>query len=176
MSNNTRNLIGLTAILAALLAGCSSAGPGVNVIADDSTPRSEWTTPSEEGIRAAGHASAVRRRNWEPTEAPYEREGVPHYPLWWEDPFEDKGDGNDTQCWSCADLVAMPYSMARFFLNTACSPASMIVVPPGTPMISDGHLSKQLLGYDHDAIPEKSWPVSLPIAHAADATTTQPAN
>jgi hypothetical protein len=38
-------------------------------------------------------------------------------------------------------------------------------------MVSDGYLSKQALGYDHDAVPAKSWPVSVPTR----PPTSQPA-
>lgn len=32
-------------------------------------------------------------------------------------------------------------------------PASAVVTPPWTVMVSDGQISRQLLGYDHDAEP-----------------------
>jgi hypothetical protein len=93
----------------------------------------------------------MRVREVPEVEAPVAREEVPHYPLWWEDPFEDKGDGNCTFAWTWADYVAMPYSFGRYLLNTMAWPVSAVVTPPGTPMVSDGQLSPGGLGCDHDA-------------------------
>jgi hypothetical protein len=45
----------------------------------------------------------------------------------------------------------MPYGWSRWLLNTMAWPVSAIVTPPGTIMTSDGYVSKQALGYDHDA-------------------------
>lgn len=170
MSNRARFLVALAPV-AALAAGCRTEGPGVDVTRDDSIPRSEWTTPSEAGVRAANRPAHIRQREWPEATAHIEPSGVPHWPLWWEDPFEDKGDGNDTFCWTLADAVGLPYGMARFGLNTAGWPISAVVTPVWTPMVSDGGLSKQALGYDHDAVPTKSWRVSVPTR----PPTTQPA-
>ena len=71
---------------------------------------------------------------------------VPHSPLWWEDPLEDKGDQNRAFAWTWQDYVAIPYSFGRFLLNTMAWPVSALVTPPGTPMVSDGQI-----GRDHDA-------------------------
>jgi hypothetical protein len=76
-----------------------------------------------------------------------------HGPLYFEDPFEDKGTTYEHRLgWE--DWFAMPYSYARYTLNWLALPVSMIVTPPWTAMESDGRLSKQLLGYDHDAVPQ----------------------
>ena len=66
--------------------------------------------------------------------------------LWWEDPFEDKGDQDDTFAWTWQDYVAMPYSFGRFLLNTIAWPVSAVVTPPWASMVSDGNV-----GRDHDA-------------------------
>ena len=49
---------------------------------------------------------------------------MPHYPLWWEDPFEDKGDEDGKFAWTWMDYFAMPYSLARWDLNTVAVPVS----------------------------------------------------
>jgi len=218
-----RPLAYVVSVLAA--AGCSPAGPGPNPFRDDSIPRSEWTTPSAEAVAAQNVTAGVRERPWPPAEASYEPLGVPHWPLWWEDPFEDKGNsakdrfawtwedyvalpysngrwllntvgwpisaivtppgtwwedpfedkGNsakDRFAWTWEDIVALPYSNGRWLLNTVGWPISAIVTPPGTTMISDGYLSKQALGYDHDATRGKPWPVTADPIEAAP--TTQP--
>jgi hypothetical protein len=143
----------------ALVAGCSEAGPGVDGFHDDSIPRSEWTTPSAEYVRASGVEASKRSRDWEPSHVDLEPMGSPHWPLWWEDPFEDKGSTDGQFCATYEDIIAAPYSVGRYLVNTMFWPASVIVTPPGTVMISDGYLSKQILGYDHDAIPGSSWAV-----------------
>jgi hypothetical protein len=47
----------------------------------------------------------------------------------------------------------MPYGFGRFILNTMGWPVSCVVTPVWTVMGSDGVLSRQALGYDHDAEP-----------------------
>jgi hypothetical protein len=132
------------ASLAVTLA-CDSP-PAVNPWADDSVPARCCETPSYQGVMKAGHEPTVRHRDVSPVEAPLVDGQVPHYPLYWEDPFEDKGDQNDTYAWTWQDYVVMPYGLGRFILNTIAWPVSAVVTPPGTPMVSDG-----VIGRDHDA-------------------------
>ena len=128
-----------------LISACNSP-PAVNPWRDDSISRDTWATPSQDGVIASGHAPVVRKLNEPATSAPCAAEGVPHYPLWWEDPFEDKGDGDGQFAWTYADYIGAPYCYARWLLNTVAWPASAVVTPPGTPMVSDGQI-----GRDHDA-------------------------
>lgn len=120
--------------------------PAVNPWRDDAITRETWTTPSEQGFLAGGREPVLRERGFSKSIAPTVDPRVPHYPLWWEDPFEDKGDMDGTFAWTWQDYVAMPYSYARYHLNTIAWPVSAIVTPPGTPMVSDG-----VIGRDHDA-------------------------
>jgi len=131
--------------LATAIPACNQP-PAVNPWRDDSIPRVAWSTPSQDAVIAAGHQPVIRRRDIPEIQAPHADEHVPHYPLWWEDPFEDKGDGNKAFAWGWQDYVAMPYSFGRFLLNTMGWPVSIVVTPPGTPMVSDGRI-----GRDHDA-------------------------
>ncbi|MBN1490182.1 MAG: hypothetical protein JXA69_09710 [Phycisphaerae bacterium] len=147
------------ALAGVLLAGCSAAGPGVHPFKDDSIPQSAWTSPSEETVRASGVEPMVRHRDWPATEARIEPMGVPHWPLWFEDPFEDKGSSNPAFAGDYEDAIAVPYSFGRLLVNTMFWPVSATLTPPGTTMVSDGYLSRQGLGYDHDALPRASWPV-----------------
>ena len=135
-------------VAVATSAGCQHA---INPFHDEPVADDLLTTPSAEGATAGESRMLVRQRPWEPTPVQFEFTGTDHWPLWWEDPFVDKGDGNDTFAWTCADYVAMPYGPGRFILNTIAWPVSAVVTPPGTRMSSDGRLSKQALGYDHDA-------------------------
>mgnify|MGYP006908268508 FL=1 len=136
-------------VLAGLLVGCNQP-PAVNPWQDDSISRDARSTPTQDGILEAGHEPALRQRDIAPSTHQTHHE-VPHYPLWWEDPFEDKGDQNDTFAWTWQDYVVMPYSVGRFALNGLAWPISAIVTSPGTPLISDG-----VPGRDHDARPGKS--------------------
>jgi hypothetical protein len=143
-------IVPLAAVVAA--AGCSYA---INPFADESLPREEMMSPSERQVRAEAekHPPIVRQREGTEQDAMVESGAVVHWPLWWEDPFEDKGSDDGKFAWTYEDYIAMPYSWGRFLLNTGGWPVSAIVTPPGTPMVSDGRLSKQILGRDHDAHP-----------------------
>ncbi len=111
-------------------------------------------TPSTAFIEASDVEPAVVQRDWDEMTSYYAPQVVQHWPLYFEDPFEDKG--KSTGCgyagWTWEDFFAIPYSDARWLLNTIALPVSMVVTPPWTPMCSDGVLSKQALGYDHDAV------------------------
>lgn len=166
----SRRACGVAGMLAALvvsavLAGCNEP-PAVNPWRDDSIPRSVYGTASSEAIVQAGQAPAVRVRNLPQVAAPVARNEVPHYPLWWEDPFEDQGDNNDEFAWTWQDYLDMPYGLGRFMLNTMGWPVSAVVTPPGTPMVSDGVVEKV-----HDA---KRGVSPDPVAGPADFDSTLP--
>ena len=110
------------------------------------------TTASVEGTLAQQAAPSSRQhRGTEATLISPQDGTVGHYPLRWEDPFEDRGSDDGQYAWTWEDYVAMPYGLARFILNTACLPASVVVQPPVPLMSSDGVISRQALGHDHDA-------------------------
>lgn len=138
-AHGTRWMAGsLCAVLAgAVILGCSQP-PAVDPWRDDSIPRSAYGTASSELVLASGEAPAIRVREIPPTAAPVARADVPHYPLWWEDPFEDQGDNDDRFAWTWQDYLHMPYGLGRFILNTVGTPASAVVTPPWVSMVSDG--------------------------------------
>lgn len=123
----------------------------------------DMTTPSTVSYEAEPHANISVRRTWEASDVQYANGTVTHWPLWFEDPFEDKGNrytppvnGDENApdnvfAWNWVDYLHMGYGPSRWFLNTVGWPVSAVVTPPGTLMESDGKLSKGLLGYDHDA-------------------------
>lgn len=116
----------------------------------------DWRSPTEIDVRDNYEPSIVRRRAWEPLAVSVEDGRVSHFPLHFEDPFEDKGaeafgPTSDEYKWRCSDIVAAPWTYARHWLNIVAYPVSLVVTPPWTLMESDGQLSKQALGYDHDA-------------------------
>lgn len=136
-----------------LLAGCAHVP---NQFAEDGpASRSTLESPTVQDAFASYQASKQRDRGWQPTVAAAESGAVTHWPLYTEDPFEDKGtdrpDGPNKYFIGWEDYVALPYGIARHTLNIIGMPVSMVVQPPWTLMESDGELSKQCLGYDHDA-------------------------
>lgn len=145
--------------LSLFLAGC--AAQVNNVFVDTAAPaRSELTTPSADGYRS-GMPAWHEHRAWQASRLEYHRFDVTHWPIWWEDPFLDKGNGTTDEADRDAadrlfavtwvDYLAIPYSAARCVLNTAAWPISAAVTLPGTVMASDGRISRQALGHDHDA-------------------------
>ena len=121
----------------------------------------EMTTASAEGSVGKAEFASVMRRSWPAEKVYYENGAVSHWPLWFEDPFEDKGNGPTVEgdldpidnrfAWSWEDYLHIGYGPGRIFLNTVAWPISAVVTPPGTLMESDGRISKGLLWYDHDA-------------------------
>lgn len=123
----------------------------------------DMTTPSSADYRGTPEFGRPIARSWETSQVTYANGAVTHWPLWWEDPFEDKGNrycppesGNESDpdnefAWNWVDYLHMGYGPGRYFLNTISWPVSAVVTPPGTLMESDGKLSKGLVGYDHDA-------------------------
>lgn len=119
-----------------------------------------WDSPTTADIKARYQPLEPRSRGWEPAVVRPTSGAVVHWPLYFEDPFEDKGHGrtdathpHDVYRLGWEDWVAVPYGISRFTLNWLMLPVSAVVTPPWTPMVSDGKLSKQLLWYDHDATP-----------------------
>ncbi len=128
--------------------GCSEM---INPWRDD-TPRAEdVSTPSTRCLQASGVAAAQRSCDQERQCVRAQDGMVSHWPLWWEDPFVDKGSEDDRFAWTEEDYIAMPYGLGRFILNTMAWPVSVAMTPPWVIMGSDGVLSRQALGYDHDA-------------------------
>ncbi len=128
--------------------GCSEL---MNPFVDDVPATSEVSTTSVVGVRGSGVAPVMRERGFTPAYVSAQDGTVAHWPLWWEDPFVDKGSVNDQFAWTWEDYLAMPYGLGRSLLNTMGWPISAGVTPPYTVMGSDGVLSRQVLGYDHDA-------------------------
>jgi hypothetical protein len=149
--------VALVALAAAggLAAGCGRLN---NVfVADSPSVGQPLESLSAADVRGEYAPAAPREREWAKSHVRSADGTVLHGPLWFEDPFEDKGTGHDGYYIGWEDYVAVPYGLARFTLNWLLAPASMIVTPPWTTMESDGVLSRQLLGYDHDATVHRGW-------------------
>ncbi len=171
---NSSRLAASACMLVLVTVGCSQYA--INMFADERVPREDMMTQSEREARAATAApSPVRRIEGSPQEVVGESGEVVHWPLWFEDPFEDKGSDDGKFAWTWEDYFAIPYSAGRILVNLVGLPASMVVTPPGTPMVSDGVLSNQILGRNHDARPVGKGPASRPVspAFAKSGTSTE---
>ena len=149
--------IGSWALLQALCATTLSLGcahvPN-QWIEDGPATTSEWESPTSKDLQANHAPAEQRRRDWDAAPLAAESGAVTHWPTYFEDPFVDKGPGREglnkyRLGWE--DYVALPYGYARFTLNWLALPVSAVVTPPYRLMESDGRVSRQALGYDHDA-------------------------
>lgn len=143
-----------------MLAGCASVP---NQWRDDGPAmQQDWMTPTEADVRARFEPSVTAQRDWPQAHVIIASGAVTHWPLYFEDPFVDKGSGNgpfdemgtgrNEYRVGWQDCVAPLYCYARYTMNWLALPFfSAPATPPWTLMESDGHLSKQALGYDHDA-------------------------
>ncbi len=126
----------------------------------------EMNTASAEGYRTPPEFVTLVLRDSAEDVVHHENGSVTHWPLWFEDPFEDKGNRLDPRVhrdaldsefvWNWADYLHILYGPGRFLLNTVAIPASIIVRPPGMLMESDGRISRGICWYDHDARPSDS--------------------
>lgn len=158
------NAIGMMALGVLGSAGCAH----VNNPYEDSgaTIDYEMKTTSSESY-AKGHSEFGRpvQRQAPESDVRYENGAVTHWPLWFEDPFEDKGNrfipyGNadaerdlpDNEfAWNWVDYFHMAYGPARLVTNAVGWPVSAVVQHPGMLMESNGRIDRNILGYDHDA-------------------------
>lgn len=138
----------------ALTALCGCAGVPNHYIDDSPSAGADLESPTARQILASAVEREGRTRTWEPISTTAEDGSVQHWPLYFEDPFEDKGHGRtgaDHYRLGWEDWLAMAYGYPRYTINWMFLPVSAIVQPPWQLMRSDGELSKQALGYDHDA-------------------------
>lgn len=154
-------LLSYVLVAAGLSTGCAHLN---NPFVDSSeVVLDQLTTASAEGYKNKAEFDAnTWRTDWQRATVYQENGAVSHWPLWFEDPFEDKGNRLDTPAnqdapddrfaWNYVDYLHMAYGPGRMLLNTALWPVSAVVTPPGTLMESDGDLSPSIIGnYDHDA-------------------------
>lgn len=135
-------------------------------------------SPTAADVRARFTAREASRRDWPAMTATPASGIVEHYPLYMEDPFVDKGHGRtdethpgDVYRLGWEDWVALPYGPARFTGNWIMLPVSFLATPACTVLESDGHLSKQALGYDHDAVPVRGGWVAGNLSYDATPPT-----
>lgn len=138
---------------------CSQVPPGctkpIVTFAPALTPAME-ATPSSDFVDAAGVQPSIRQRGWAPMASYYTVPVVAHGPLYFEDEMENVGaiNSNCPSGWTWVDFASIPYSDARWMLNTIALPVSMIANPPWQKMVSDGEPGKRPpLGLTFDAAP-----------------------
>lgn len=162
----------LVAVL--LLVGCAHVP---NQWVEDGPAATEtWDSPTAVDLRANHAPAQQRQRDWEASSVAAEPLAGTHWPLYFEDPFLDKSHGREGLNkyhigWE--DWVALPYCYTRFTVNWLMLPVSATVTPPWTLMESDGVLSRQALGYDHDATRASGGDSELSAADNA-ASETEP--
>ena len=124
----------------------------VNPWIDETVDAGLITTASVEGYKATDTSeSALRTRGFETTLVSPQDGTVSHFPLWWEDPFEDRGSHDGLFAVTWEDYFGMPYGFGRFIVNTIGVPVTAVVNPPVPQMGSDGITSEQRWAIDHDA-------------------------
>lgn len=167
-SSSVKNTTCLAAVAAAVCLGGCAHSPN-QFVEDGPSVFVSWNSPTADDVLEHTPPAEPRQRDWEPKTVTMRSGAVTHWPLYFEDPFVDKGDGRTDEThpgnvhrlgWE--DLVAVPYGLARHTVNWLFLPVSAIVTPPWTLMVSDGRLSKQALGYDHDAT--RATPDNMPEA------------
>lgn len=169
-SSNGWTRVSVAALVCLFAIGCAHSP---NQFCDDSPSLAvSQDTPTAADVKSRIEPAPMRVRDWEVRTVAVKSGAVEHWPLYFEDPFEDKGDGRTTPGdmyrlgWE--DFLAAFYGAGRFALNSIALPVSAVVTPPWTLMESDGELSKQCLGYDHDAqrVGAKSTPACEKAAEA----------
>lgn len=132
------------------------------------------TTPTSVDVRANFMPANQRHRTWDTATVAAQPTDVVHGPLYFQDPIASQG-ATYANRWGWEDYAAAAYSPARFALNLVAFPVSAVVQPPWMPMVSDGVLSRQALGYDHDAIPaaEAADEAPRPLSDAAEEPTAE---
>ena len=123
----------------------------VNPFADELASQQKVTTPSAERARAATPAPSTLHRSHLVRKIRTHDGAVTHGPLYFEDPFEDHGSEDARSAWTGEDYLHLACGPGRYLLNGALFPVSAMVTPPWVVMTSDGRLSRQILGMDHDA-------------------------
>ena len=86
-------------------------------IEDGPATTEDWESPTAKDLLIKHAPTEPRHRDWAGASVAVESGAVTHWPLYFEDPFEDKGDGREGLNkyhigWE--DYVAMPYCYARF--------------------------------------------------------------
>lgn len=160
-------------ITGALLVGGCAVCP--NQYADDG-PSTDMPahSPAGDDLYARYQPAPQRVRESEPTLHAAHSGAVTHLPLWFEDPFVEKGSGRDDHRLDWEDWFTMAYGAGRAMVNLALSPGTVVITPPWMFMESDGRAALRWPDIDEfDARPVHRWPGFE--AFAAQSKRTEPA-
>ncbi len=150
---------------AGLVAAVLMAGTGCNQLNNpfkDSTAyaQADMTTPSADVYLAQPQGRTLAQRNLPASDVYYESGLVTHWPLWFEDPFEYKGNDrtnpvdrdapDNVFAWNAVDYFDIAYGPSRMILNAFGLTVSVFPEPPGMPMESNGRIQRWFGTYDYD--------------------------
>ena len=154
--------------LGLMLLGSTGCSLRVNPFVDELAGQGPVVTPSMEGARAAEATPSSHRRAQERIVVRTPDGTVTHGPLYFEDGFADGGSDDGQFAWTAEDYGQLFYWRARFLLNTAFFPLSVLCTPPCTEMESDGEPSRRVWGFEHDAVRKPQVPAC--VCPRADAS------
>ncbi len=127
----------LSALLLPAGAGCQHVE---NPFRDETISADRITTATEQYVDEHHDTGDTlpAERGWPRRVVVLHSGSVTHWPLWWEDPFEDRGSQDAQFAWTEEDALAFVTSPSLFLINLGGLPIGMVRVPPGTIMNSDG--------------------------------------
>ena len=134
--------------IAVVASGCHLM---VNPYIDELAMQPLVTTPSAQQAQAASVAPVATHRDYEPVELTAKDGSVTHGPLYFEDPFEDRGSEDGRFAWSGEEYMYFIHGPACYLLKGGLFPISAVVTPPWVTMVSDGRVSQRTWRMDHDA-------------------------
>ncbi|HNQ23659.1 MAG TPA: hypothetical protein PKK06_11250 [Phycisphaerae bacterium] len=143
-------IAGLVVLAAVWVPGCHlRASPFMDI----GTEGSQITTPSAEAARASGpgQPSALTRAH-EPIVVATEGVAVTHAPLYFETSSEVREVSDDRVVWIARDYMLMLGGPARFLVNLAALPVSLVDTPFWWEMASDGQMGRRTFGLPYDAV------------------------
>lgn len=135
--------------IVALTGGCQLwTSPYQDVLGQRPAP----STASVAGIVSAETSPSLRSRQYDVVESSAVSGAVTHGPLYFEDSHEDDRTDADGFALTGEDFLRPTYWQARFVLNTLLFPLHAVITPPWTVMVSDGHPSRRVWGWQQDSI------------------------
>ena len=123
----------------------------VNPWHDATALDSPVTTPSAEFARAAETKESECLRDFPAATISAADGVVTHGSLYFEDPADDFGSEDGAFAWTAEDFLQMAIGPARFLMNGALVPISVVDTPPWMVMSSDGEPSRRVVWQAHDA-------------------------
>jgi hypothetical protein len=143
-----------------IVAGAGGCHLMVNPYTDEIAMEPAVTTPSAEQAQAAQVAVTVTQRDYDLVEVRVEDGSVTHGPLYFEDPFEDRGSEDGRFAWGGEEYLYFLHGPGCFLFKGLVFPISAVVTPPWITMASDGRVSQRAWSMVHDARRQAREPVN----------------